>query len=315
MIENDKFYTPIEIANHCWEVIDKVIGIENIDIVIDSSCGGGAFEHYEKRKVDYCIDIEPEIEDKSQNVIKKDYFEWLKEFKWNLNDKVLVGFNPPFGLRNHLAQKFFKESIRRFKWVAFILPINQLNNSYTFKEGKLLYSEELPEVEYSGVKLKCCFNIYEQKGRYENDDIATVRSADIKIYRHDENVKVELKSSDIKMTNTVAGGKHNPNYDLLEDYDVRFVYFGSGCAGKVFLKGEGKKSYAGEYKIKIDEGNKDKQAIIDFIRTFDWNGNCKSISMKRISKQEILHELNKRFDINQTREMTIFDWLEKGKEK
>ena len=37
--------------------------------------------------------------------------------------------------------------------------------------------------------------------------------------------------------------------------------------------------------------------------------------MKRISKQEILHELNKRFDINQTREMTIFDWLEKGKEK
>ena len=31
--------------------------------------------------------------------------------------------------------------------------------------------------------------------------------------------------------------------------------------------------------------------------------------MPRISKQDILNELNKRFDINQTRERNIFDYI------
>ena len=96
----------------------------------------------------------------------------------------------------------------------------------------------------------------------------------------------------------------------MEDYDIIFLYWGAGCINKTFAKGEKKeKRYAGEYKIKVDDRNKDKKEIIKFLRTYDWKGNCKSISMPRISKQDILNELNKRFNINQTRERNIFDYI------
>ena len=308
----DKYFTPIELANYCWDLIDEVIGLKNIDIIIDSSVGGGAFCNYKKRKPDILVDIEPDKEEYNGiKVIKADFTKWVRESNVNwLKKNVLVGFNPPYGERNHLLQKFFKSCVGLAKWITYIMPINQLNNSYTFKDYKLIKSVDLGINEYSGVKLHCCFNIYEKPSSlYEKLDITKIESSDIKIIRHDEGLKKEVKSSDIGFTNTVAGGKHSKKYDELEDYDIRFVYFGSGCAGKIFDKGQESKTFAGEYKIKIDDGNKDKQKILDFIKTYDWNGNCKSISMKRISKQDILNELNKRFDINQTRERNIFDYI------
>ena len=30
----DKYFTPIELANYCWDLIDEVIGLKNIDIII-----------------------------------------------------------------------------------------------------------------------------------------------------------------------------------------------------------------------------------------------------------------------------------------
>lgn len=308
-IKNDKFYTPIKVANHCWDKVDEIIGLNNIDYIIEPSVGNGSFCQYEKRKPNLCIDIEPEIESTNDyKVIKEDFLKSIIIYKPN---SLIIG-NFPYGNRNYLAQQFFNKSIHIADYVACILPINQLNNSYSFKGGTLLYSEDLGDKEYSGISLHCCFNIYESQLNHKskNDKIEEendkIESSDIKIIRHDENVKLYLSSEDVLLVNSVAGGKHNLNYTMLQDYDLRFVYFGSGCCGKVFDKNEESKTYAGEYKIKIDDRNKDKQAIIDFIKSYDWNGNCKSISMKRISKQDILHELNKRFDINQTKNKTLF---------
>lgn len=43
-IDLDKYYTPVDVANHCWEITDEIINIsENINRIIEPSCGNGAF--------------------------------------------------------------------------------------------------------------------------------------------------------------------------------------------------------------------------------------------------------------------------------
>ena len=48
-IENDKYYTPISLANYCWDKVLEVIGEENISEIIEPSCGDGAFYHHPER--------------------------------------------------------------------------------------------------------------------------------------------------------------------------------------------------------------------------------------------------------------------------
>ena len=42
-IELDKYYTPIDIANHCWEVVEKYVDFSTIKRIIEPSVGSGAF--------------------------------------------------------------------------------------------------------------------------------------------------------------------------------------------------------------------------------------------------------------------------------
>ena len=40
-ITDDKYYTPIYVANQCWEKVKNIIGLENISEAIEPSCGDG----------------------------------------------------------------------------------------------------------------------------------------------------------------------------------------------------------------------------------------------------------------------------------
>ena len=42
-IELDKYYTPIEVANHCWEIVEKYVEFSTIKRIIEPSVGSGAF--------------------------------------------------------------------------------------------------------------------------------------------------------------------------------------------------------------------------------------------------------------------------------
>lgn len=42
-IENDKYYTPIKLANKCIDKVISIIGLEKITDVIEPSCGNGSF--------------------------------------------------------------------------------------------------------------------------------------------------------------------------------------------------------------------------------------------------------------------------------
>lgn len=47
-IQNDKYYTPIELANKCIDTVLEIIGYDNISEVIEPSIGNGSFTHHEK---------------------------------------------------------------------------------------------------------------------------------------------------------------------------------------------------------------------------------------------------------------------------
>ena len=59
-------------------------------------------------------------------------------------------------------QKFCKHSFTFADYVAFILPVNQMNNTTSIYEFDLIHSEDLGVKEYSDRKVHCCFNIYKR---------------------------------------------------------------------------------------------------------------------------------------------------------
>lgn len=255
-IEYDKYYTPDDLVKHCINKIDEIIGFDNITEYIESSAGAGAFLNYIKNKNFKAYDIKPE----------HDLVEEANFLKLDLPYKKgrLIGFNPPFGRSMNLATQFYKKSIKIGDYVAFILPISQLNNKYNLFEFDLIYSEDLGYYTYSGIKLRCCFNIYKRPEKGLNP-------------------KPNIKLKDITICE-----KRNKKYEDF-DYDIRICSWGSGTAGKVLKKNE---NYCGEYKIKINNEEL-RDEIISFFYTVNWKDEIKSISALQITQHNLFRLLKK----------------------
>lgn len=252
----DNYYTPKEIAQKCYDLSLSVIGRENITDIIEPSAGAGVFLDISEEIKGY--DIEPE----DSRIIKQDYLELSLQYK---KGRLILG-NPPYGRCLNMAQKFFKKSVELGDYVAFILPISQLNNNRTFYEFDLIYSEDLGLAYYSDVKLHCVFNIYRRPEDGLNKK-ESIKLKEISIYRQDKRGYEDL------------------------DFDVRMCYWGNGSAGKILCDDE---KYAGEYKIQI-HNVENKEEIKQYIETFDWNGYISGIAMKRLKQYHILELLKKEF--------------------
>lgn len=151
-IELDKYYTNKELAKRLINKTFEVLGKENITEIIEPSAGNGAFS----KQIYNCIayDIKPDDE----SVIEQDFLTLDMQYK---KGRLFIG-NPPFGVHNSLIRLFWKRCIEFGDYIAFILPITQLNNDIKLYEFDLIYSEDLGEMEYSGRILHCCFNIYKR---------------------------------------------------------------------------------------------------------------------------------------------------------
>ena len=144
-INNDKYYTPIDLANYCWDKVFEIIGEENISEIIEPSVGNGSFLHHTEYLPHFAYDIEPECGSKFTHIFKQDYLS--VDIKY-LEGRLIIG-NPPYGRCLNIAQKFFKKSVEIADVIAFILPISQLNNSQSMYEFDLIYSEDLGERRYT----------------------------------------------------------------------------------------------------------------------------------------------------------------------
>lgn len=256
-IENDKYYTPISLANYCWDKTFEIIGENIIDEIIEPSCGDGAFYYHDKQKPHFGYDIDPQCN--FDNVIKADYL--IQDIKY-ISGRLIIG-NPPYGRCMNMAQKFYKKSIEIADYIAFILPISQLNNTRSMYEFDLIYSEDLGIRHYTDRDLHCCFNIYRRpkNGKLNKKQISKLN--DITIYRQDSKGYVD------------------------RDFDIRMCYWGDGTAGKILKNGE---QYSAEYKIKVNSESK-REEIINVLSTFDWKTYLNCIAMRKIQQFHIVDVL------------------------
>ena len=253
-IELDKYYTPVNVAKYCIDKAIEVIGADNVTDVIEPSAGNGSFSNQIECTA---YDIEPEHE----GVIQQDYLALDIDYK---SGRLIIG-NPPYGRCMNLAQKFFKKSVELGDYIAFVLPISQLNNTQSMFEFDLIYSEDLGEHEYSDRMLHCCFNVYKRPANGLNKQQRT-KLKDIKIVRQDSKY-----------------------YNDITDYDVRMCYWGNGSAGKILKDGE---HYSAEYKI-IVLNDSVREEGVRVLSEVNWFDELNKIAMLKIQQFHI-HNLLKR---------------------
>lgn len=274
MITDDKYYTPISLANHCIDMAIETIGMENIKFVIEPSCGAGAFFHHSVLKINEGIDIKPEYQPPDETrIFTRDFLTYYRPYS---KGTLIIG-NPPFGQSGLMARQFYKKAARIGDYIAFILPISQKDNN-SFYEFDLIRSEDLGIQEYSGHKLHCCFNIYKRPpGGIHKRPSAK------------ENEYISICRQDNKHYNEFA-------------YDFRMCAWGAN-AGKILADDE---NCCATYKIKVKTKKKEKgktpeqieeyrNAQINLIKSiitgYDWSS-YPSISSKSISQIFIYNLLN-----------------------
>ena len=254
-INLDKYYTPADLAEYCVKKTKEIIGEENITEWLEPSAGAGVFLPYLDNNY-LAFDIEPEAE----NIEQANYLELdLPHFK----GRCVIG-NPPFGeITNLLFKSFYEKSVDISDYIAFILPLSQYQNTRHLYKFDLLHSEILQPTLFSGVELKCVFNIYKRPKNGLNKRKKSKLKA-ITIYRQDKK-----------------------GYDDIVDFDLRMCYW--GCAGKILTT---EPKYAGEYKIKIND-LENKSEIINCLKNANWKGYINYMTTPKIQQFHIVEYLQK----------------------
>jgi len=243
-IELDKFYTPKETAKKCIDLFSETF--KDVTEIIEPSAGNGNFS----LQIPNCIayDLEPEHE----SIIKQDFLKLNLPYK---QGRAFIG-NPPFGDRNNLSRSFYKHACKMADMIGFILPIGLLNNNDSLYEFDLVKSVNLGVLEYSGMKVHCCFNLYHRPNNLKLNKKPNYKIDWIKIYREDSKV-----------------------FDSIE-YD--FAICRRGNIGKIRTKN----LHTQTYKIVVEDKTK-VDFVKDTILNFDWLGSKNYCSSPYITKNDI----------------------------
>lgn len=257
-INLDKYYTLPETAQYCIGQVYDIIGKNNISEVIEPSAGNGSFSLQIPTKC-LAYDIEPE----HRSIIKQDFLGLKINY---MQGRLIIG-NPPFGERNALSVRFYKKSIEMADYIAFILPISQYNNNQQMYEFDLIHSEQLPLIEYSGIKLLTCFNIYKRpsNGIFNN--------------------KQTFKLIDVEVCEYRRGG----TYKKPDKYDFGMCSWGNSLGKEIEYIGQ----YAQENYITV-KNEYLKSLIIDLCKKTDWKNLYPYISSPKIQTWKICKYLKQK---------------------
>ena len=172
----DKYYTPEWLVKHTVKKAVEIIGKENITDIIEPSAGDGAFiEELDKLAKELGVNVGYyDLYPSHPRIIKMDYKKLIKSYK---KGRLIIG-NPPFGTSSSLWKAFCKKSAKIGDFIAFVSPASQYKSNYYFKEGELIYSELLNDVEYRGdeeyggkdQKVRTCLDIYKVYDREEEEE-------------------------------------------------------------------------------------------------------------------------------------------------
>ena len=233
-INLDKYYTPADLAEYCVKKTKEVIGVENITEWLEPSAGAGVFLPYLDNNY-LAFDIEPEAD----NIEQKNYLELdLPYFK----GRCVIG-NPPYGKGNYTSVKFFKKAITHGDYVAFVLPISQLNNNMYMYEFDMVYSEDLGKRKYSDRPVHCVFNIYKRNPNGYNK-------------------KPNYDLKDVELRGVATGKSRNDK--VPEKYDFSICGF-----GRIGTVAEREGQYCQQIYVTINT-DEHKEQIIKVIQETDW---------------------------------------------
>lgn len=244
-IELDKFYTPKETAKQCIDLfLETFIDVTEI---IEPSAGNGNFS----LQIPNCIafDLEPEHE----SITKQNFLNLELPYK---KGRVFIG-NPPFGDRNNLARSFYKHACKMGDYIGFILPISQFENSDSLYHFDLIKSVDLGVLEYSNMKVHCCFNLYQRPVNGKLNSKPKLNSELFTIHRDDQD-----------------------GYNELE-YDLCIFRRGASSGKEKFTD-----LHTQTYKIVVND-----KSDVDYVRStilnFDWQNYKKHQSAPSISKNDV----------------------------
>ena len=253
-LNNDKYYTPADLATKLILKTFEVIGKANISEVIEPSAGNGSFSN----QIPTCIafDIEPE----HSSIRKADFLEIDLPYK---KGRLFIG-NPPFGNRNALSIRFFNKCVESGDYIAFVQPISQLNNNLQLYKFDLIYSEDLGIIKYSDRELHCCFNIYVRPKNGQLNPKIDYTLKDITIIEH-RRKKGEYQTG--------------ANKYISPDYDYAMCNWGNGSLGKV-------PEFIGQFAQEVYFYCHKKEFLPQMLELLEFNAirqYVNSISAKRIS--------------------------------
>ena len=265
----DKFYTNPIVCKECCDIIKKTININNeFDIIIEPSAGNGAFIPEILKMSLNCIfyDIQPEHPD----IIKQDYLLMETEniILPNINSKIHIIGNPPFGRQSSLAIKFIKKSAEFCETISFILPKSFKKNSMMKHfplRFHLVFQCDLNNnsfiINNEEKDVPCIFQIW-KKQLDNRTSIIKIEPIDFIFVKQDENPDISFRRVGVN-------------------------------AGKIDTINLPDKSIQSHYFIKFKDGI-DKKIIIDKLTNIIYDDN-NTVGPKSISKQEIIKEFNKIF--------------------
>lgn len=162
----DRFYTPVDVAKKCIELLD----LSQFDCIIEPSAGSGNFLQAIEPFKALAFDIAPA--DEVRNITKADWF-LLDKSQFACNKNILVLGNPPFGQQNKLAVNFFNEAAKFCNVIAFILPLsfkkesvqNRLDLNFHLTKEMPLPNCEFFLVNKTKVLVPCVFQIWEKQDK------------------------------------------------------------------------------------------------------------------------------------------------------
>lgn len=257
--ELDKFYTPKDVVYKCLNLLD----MSKYDCIIEPSAGNGSFSN----EIPGCFayDIAPE----SENIQEADWLTLDKTIFKSYNNILVLG-NPPFGVQNNLAIKFFNESASFCDSIAFVLPKSFRKSSVKNKLNLFFRLEQELVLEdnhflINGQKycVPCVFQVWKKSDqpREKNKNKATTDFFDF----------VEKDS---------------------ENVDIRIPRVG-GNAGKASLSLDG--SAQSNYFIKNNTLLSNQQ-LVDEINNLDFLDIQNTVGPKSLSKTELITTIEKNFN-------------------
>lgn len=184
----DKFYTLPAVAKTCIDLLD----LSNFALIVEPSAGAGSFSNQLPLGT-VALDLNPEQE----GITKQDFFDY---FPPEINGKILVIGNPPFGQQNSLALKFINHAARFADTIAFIIPRSFDKESLKQRVDKnfhLMSSTVLPPKSFTlngnPYAVPCIFQIWERGEKPRVDAPQKLATQHFRFVKKNENSDFSIR--------------------------------------------------------------------------------------------------------------------------